>query len=448
MKKILLIMIICLFGISNDLFAQATCDDVNITISDATANNVLNGQTDNRHAEVTLTAANDIENGGTAHYKAGTSITLGPGFHAKAGSQFTASIEACTLGAFIGKWKTNIVDPLNKTLVIPGFSDTSYTVDWGDSTITQETAYATHIYSNPGEYTIKITGDLDKIQYFENTLNGQITKIEKWGSINWESMYGAFAGNSSLTIDQNAGEPDLSSVTSMARMFHLCSNLDSSTLNDWNVSNVTNMDFLFSDATAFDKSLDNWIVNNVTSMNNMFDGASSFSYSLGSWDVSNVTSMNSMLDNTNLGSEDYANTLIDWNNLSSLQSNVTLGAAGLKYCSTATAARNNLIGASSWVITDDGVSGTCRSAGSNPRVAIDKPNTIFVYPNPASDKINIQHGNNSLADIAIEIMDVSGRVLLRKKGENKIDIRSLKRGIYLIQIISKDQKQTMRFIKE
>ena len=41
-------------------------------------------------------------------------------------------------------------------------------------------------------------------------------------------------------------------------------------LNDWDVSNVTNMEHMFSQAEKYDKILNNWNITNVTNMKNMF----------------------------------------------------------------------------------------------------------------------------------------------------------------------------------
>ena len=54
-------------------------------------------------------------------------------------------------------------------------------------------------------------------------------------------------------------------------------------LNNWNVSNVKEMGYMFSGevaAISFNQPLDNWNVSNVTDMRGMFNGASSFNQPL------------------------------------------------------------------------------------------------------------------------------------------------------------------------
>ena len=68
-------------------------------------------------------------------------------------------------------------------------------------------------------------------------------------------------------------------------------------ISTWDVSNVTNMAWMFAEATSFNQPLNNWNVSNVTNMRWMFQGATSFNQPLNNWDVSNVTYMNRMFKN-------------------------------------------------------------------------------------------------------------------------------------------------------
>ena len=47
-------------------------------------------------------------------------------------------------------------------------------------------------------------------------------------------------------------------------------------MNDWDVSNITDMSYLFSDLFDFNEPIGNWDVSNVTNMSHMFYGAQSF----------------------------------------------------------------------------------------------------------------------------------------------------------------------------
>ena len=67
-------------------------------------------------------------------------------------------------------------------------------------------------------------------------------------------------------------------------------------ISDWDVSNVTNLSYLFDYATIFNEDISNWDVSSVTNMNSMFRYATSFNQDLSSWDVSNVINMSSMFN--------------------------------------------------------------------------------------------------------------------------------------------------------
>ena len=57
----------------------------------------------------------------------------------------------------------------------------------------------------------------------------------------------------------------------------------------WDVSNVTDMEYLFYGSVNFNQPIGNWEVNNVNNMNYMFGEASAFNQDISNWDVSNVS---------------------------------------------------------------------------------------------------------------------------------------------------------------
>ena len=77
-------------------------------------------------------------------------------------------------------------------------------------------------------------------------------------------------------------------------------------ISKWNVSNVTNMSYMFEKAKEFNTSLDKWNVSNVRNMKYMFSRAYEFDVDINTksvtvngqtyiaWDVSNVTDMSQM----------------------------------------------------------------------------------------------------------------------------------------------------------
>ena len=84
---------------------------------------------------------------------------------------------------------------------------------------------------------------------------------------------------------------DVSSVTTMYKMFWFATSSFNQPLNNWNVSKVTNMREMFYGASSFNQPLNKWNVSYVKVMESMFVGASSFNQPLNKWNVSNVTNM-------------------------------------------------------------------------------------------------------------------------------------------------------------
>lgn len=73
---------------------------------------------------------------------------------------------------------------------------------------------------------------------------------------------------------------------------------------------------------------------------------------------------------------------------------------------------------------------------------------IKVYPNPASDWIEIQ--SNTEKELMISIVDLSGKVLFNSKlsGSSKIDLTSFQRGFYILKINQPEKLlETRKIIK-
>ncbi len=119
----------------------------------------------------------------------------------------------------------------------------------------------------------------------------RLTKVTHWGTTQWTSLTKAFSGCGNMDITAT-DKPDLSSVTDLSMMFQTCGNLVYNTsINDWDVSHITNMSGMFATATEFNQPLNNWDVSNVTNMQGMFAEALKFNQPLNNWVVSSVTNM-------------------------------------------------------------------------------------------------------------------------------------------------------------
>jgi len=215
---------------------------------------------------------------------------------------------ACETQPFFTAWKTdNPGLSNNNTIVIPTGSAAatfSYSVIWGDGTLSHHTGAASHTYEEPGIYPILIDGTFPHMEFGLSGDEDKLIAIVQWGDQAWTSMRSSFAGCDSLEIFA-IDTPDLSMVTDMSSMFSYSS--ITSNLHHWDVSNVTDMTNLFEYATLFNGNISDWDVGNVNSMSRMFIGASSFNQPLNSWNVGNVDAMNGMFGEATNFNQDLSN---------------------------------------------------------------------------------------------------------------------------------------------
>ena len=86
---------------------------------------------------------------------------------------------------------------------------------------------------------------------------------------------------------------DVSNVTDMNSMFSSCYEFNAD-LSKWTVSNVTDMEGMFYDCQEFNADLSKWNVSKVTNMDYMFIYCYKFNSDLSAWDVRNVTDTEGM----------------------------------------------------------------------------------------------------------------------------------------------------------
>ena len=175
-------------------------------------------------------------------------------------------------------------------------------VDWGDGTTDtiSGTIEKTHTYTTPGIYKVTFSGNRVSLKYdasISGTSQGRrdaykLLEIKNWGifEMHTNSM---FEGCKNMTITAT----DIPNITtiSFTNMFAWCLNMTaSSTMNDWDVSNIESFQACFYFCSKFDTYINDWDVSNGTNFQSMFSQASIYNQDLDKWDVSNGTNFNYM----------------------------------------------------------------------------------------------------------------------------------------------------------
>lgn len=113
---------------------------------------------------------------------------------------------------------------------------------------------------------------------------------------------------------------DVSEITDMSYLFLNCFDFNED-INEWDVSQVRNMDGMFQGCSKFNKPLDKWDTCNVQTLELIFYSAYDFNQNINNWDVSqvedtryafyNAKNFNQPLDNWDVSSVLYMNEMFN-----------------------------------------------------------------------------------------------------------------------------------------
>jgi surface protein len=193
--------------------------------------------------------------------------------------------------SFVTVWNTELLsfdssgsNQISLPLISNGLYD--FLVDWGDgtnSTITSwDQAEVTHTYISPGIYTIIITGELRGWRFNNSGDRLKLLEIMQWGNMGLGNTVNYFYGAENLQLTATDA-PDLSGATTLFQAFRGATSLgDIGNMNDWDVSSITDMRYMFFEANSFNQPIGSWNVSSITDMRFMFWGASSFNQPIGS----------------------------------------------------------------------------------------------------------------------------------------------------------------------
>ncbi|MFG5101320.1 BspA family leucine-rich repeat surface protein [Campylobacter lari] len=138
-------------------------------------------------------------------------------------------------------------------------------------------SYKTYLsYFNKLSENIKYESmKIEQILYNINIIKNQKHKTYKYFPKNKEELI-------DLINNQhvNLGDINVSNITDMGNLFNNSKRKDFSGIEEWDVSNVTNMSDMFCGCVNFNQPLEEWDVSNVVYMDNMFYGCTNFNQSL------------------------------------------------------------------------------------------------------------------------------------------------------------------------
>ncbi len=339
---------------------------------------------------------------------------------------------------FVTTWKTDNDGPSNDNQIrVPAIGDFNYlwaNVDNpGEIGSGSGSGETTITFPQAGTYELSIapmgSNPFNDI-FFGAFVSGdklKLLEIKNWGTIHWSGF--AFGGCANLMVTAT-DIPDLTGVTDLSFAFSYSGIDEIPNINDWDVSNVTNMGNLFERVTDFNQPLDNWDVSNVTNMSFMFDGATSFNQPLDSWDVSKVEDISYMFRDAtsfdqslgawelaNLGGaiatffrsgtscENFSYTLYGWAINPNTNEEVVFGPHGIPYSPDVATYRDFLINNLNWNFQGSDPVGTCNITLPSPPITPDDNNILYVNINVDTDATGYTGVGDSWDNAVPELAD-------------------------------------------
>lgn len=168
----------------------------------------------------------------------------------------------------------------------------------------------------PGIYDVEISNTQNFAINPQDIANGykRFHKFKQWGDTDLNpNLVNMFAGSGDFggtSFEMTATDtPNFKPDTSLRQFFALSTIFSVNNIENWDMSNVTDMTKMFLATPNFNQDLSNWDTSGVTTTDDMFYGADAFNGDISTWDVSNVISMDRMFYLTKSFNQDLTN----WN---------------------------------------------------------------------------------------------------------------------------------------
>lgn len=222
-------------------------------------------------------------------------------------------------------WDTTNVTNLEETF--KGAINFNQPVPWSTSAATSVSGAfsGATLYDQPLDWDLSACSNFNFLFEDAVSLTSPINLITSTGGTFKGTFKGARVFNQSLDTFDFSGAIDFESMFEGALLFNMPPTI-------WNTTNVTNMTKMFFGATAFDQDISMWNISSLTNAANMFDG-------------SGLTTPN------------YDALLQGWAaQAPAIQSNVSLGAAGIQFTNATSLTAHNILTSPpyNWTISDGG----------------------------------------------------------------------------------------------
>ena len=157
----------------------------------------------------------------------------------------------------------------------------------------------------------KIVGE---ISFLEEKLAGKIpvaredliVLINSWGRTNYiyiDVIGYAEIDNCEAKECYDLSKLDVSRIKNMDDVFMY--SLFEGDISQWNTSNATSMDSMFSGTTKFNSDISKWDVSNVITMDYMFANTKKFNQNISNWNLEKIRLCEDMFDNANAFLDKY-----------------------------------------------------------------------------------------------------------------------------------------------
>ena len=282
--------------------------------------------------------------------------------------------------------------------------------------------------------------------------------INNWNVLAVTDMSFMFSGASSFNKDLN--DWNTVSVTDMSSMFSNAISFNGD-INGWNTISVNDMSEMFSGTASFNQDISDWSTISVSDMSSMFSNAISFNQDISNWNTINVPTMNSMF----FGATSFNQDISEWNIISVTNMENMFDNSGLSTTNydallidwaEQNVKPNVLFGA---------VNLTYCSGEDARQSLIDNKGWLFTGDELECStagvddlkQLDISIYPNPTSDIVyiegnytnlnVVIYDILGKQLMKQSTTNSIDISQLEKGVYILILSDGTKLTTKRIIK-